>query len=132
MLVVGVVGLRGDVNAGWAALTAVVAAIAITNPDSVEGFETGTIDLAAGEVATWLGARSPDESDLARMYRVGLFWEAWLGEVRAAEDPSVVPGEIDSGIGRFVRGIAGGEADVASLPVTEEQMADGGVRSEEK
>src|SRR3546814_18632446 len=61
------------------------------------------------------------------MYRVGLFWEAWLGEVRAAEDPSVVPGEIDSGIGRFVRGIAGGEADVASLPVTEEQMADGGV-----
>src|SRR3546814_7435224 len=97
MLGVGIGGLVGVDDARGAALTAGVAPISITNPDSVEGFETGTIDLAAGEVATWLGARSPDESDLARMYRVGLFWEAWLGEVRAAEDPSVVPGEIDSG-----------------------------------
>src|SRR3546814_20160710 len=71
MLGVGIGELVVVDDARWAALTAGVAPISLTHPDSVEGFETGPIDLAAGEVATWLGARSPDESDLARMYQIG-------------------------------------------------------------
>src|SRR3546814_14852073 len=79
MLGVGIGELVVVDDARWAALTAGVAPISITNPDSVEGFETGPIDLADGEVANWLDAPSHPESDLARLSRGGLFWGACVG-----------------------------------------------------
>lgn len=101
----------------WSTLTAGVAPLSIDNPDQVEGFETGPIELAAGDVSRWLATKGPEESDLNRMFRIERFWEAWLAAVSEADDPAAVPGEIDTGIGRFVRGLSGGPRDVATLPV---------------
>lgn len=101
----------------WSTLTAGVAPLSLDNPDQVDGFETGQIELAAADVSRWLAAKGPEESDLNRMFRIERFWEAWLAGVSATDDPAAVPGEIDTGIGRFVRGLAGGPRDVATLPV---------------
>jgi hypothetical protein len=104
----------------WATLTGTVAPLTIENPDQVEGFEAGSIQLGADEVSAWLSARGEGESDLGRMFRIERFWETWLAAVEAANDPAAVPGEIDSGIGRFVRGLSAGQRQVATLPVLEE------------
>ena len=40
-----------------------------------------------------------------------------LDSIDASDDPDVVPGEVDSGIGRFVRELAGGFSQIVVLPV---------------
>lgn len=108
----------------WAELVAPVAPLTIDNPDSVPGFEAGRVALGADDVAAWLGARGRDEAELAGLVRQQLFWEAWVKAVAASDDPAAVPGELDSGVGRFVRGLAGGDLRVATLPVLEQPGAD--------
>lgn len=107
-------------DARWAELVAPVAPLAIENPDAVPGFDAGPVSLGAGDVAAWLGARSPDEGELAGLYRHQLFWEAWVKAVAGSSDPAAVPGELDSGVGRFVRGLAAGPLRMATIPVIEE------------
>jgi len=107
-------------DARWAELTAGVSPLRIDNPDAVGDFEAGPLELASADVGAWLEAIDDDENDLSRMFRHQLFWEAWLAEVAAADDPSVVPGELDSGMGRFVRGVAAGPQQIATLPLGEE------------
>ena len=109
----------------WARLTEPVAPLSLDNPDGLDGFEAGPIELEAEEVSTWLSARVEGESELSHLLRVELFWEAWLERVEAANDPAAVPGEIESGIGRFVRGLSAGPRQVATLPVVEETDASG-------
>jgi LytR cell envelope-related transcriptional attenuator len=106
-------------DARWAELVGPVAPLTIQNPDDVPGFPAGPVSLSADQVGAWLGARVPGESDLARMYRQQLFWDAWVKAVAASHDPGVVPGEVDAGIGRFLRGLAGGPTHMTVIPLTE-------------
>lgn len=112
----------------WADLVGPVGPLQVSNPDPVVGvnafgqtdviFPKGAIDLPTGEVWAYLNTRNPDESDLNRLVRVEAFWNAWIAKVAASPDrPGIVPGETDSGLGRFVRGLAAGQLDASSLPV---------------
>ena len=86
--------------------------------DSPEWHRARGTTLGASEVADYLDARSRSESDLNRMIRQQQFWAAWLASVgRNLADPAVVPGESDTGLGRFVRSLAAVEVEFATLPV---------------
>ena len=106
----------------WADLVAPVAPIRLDNPNelTVDGsvrFPPGEIELAPSDVGPYLQARIEGESDLARLFRHEVFWNAWLDAVAADGSDGAVPGELDSGIGRFVRTIARGAREVQTLPV---------------
>lgn len=105
-------------EARWAQLVAPVAPLIIDNPDPIEGFGEGSIALAATDVGRWMAALDDGESETARVYRQQLFWEAWLDAVSRADSIAAVPGELDAGVGRFVRGLAAGTNEVSTLPVT--------------
>lgn len=111
-------------DARWAELVAPVAPLAIDNPDALPGFPRGTIELAADEVGAYLRARARGESDLARLARHEVFWDAWLAAVAQA-GPTSVPGELDTGLSRFVRGLAAGPHQTQALPVEERTSATG-------
>ena len=109
-------------DARWADLVAPVAPITIDNPnellvDDEVRFPIGEIDLAPEDVGPYLAARVEGESDLARLFRHQLFWESWLQAIAADGSPAAVPGEIDTGIGRFVRTLAAGNSVIETLPV---------------
>ncbi len=106
----------------WAALVGPVAPISVDNPNEIPDedgvrFAAGEIDLAAADVGPYLEARIEGESDLARLFRHEIFWNAWLDAVAADGTDSAVPGELDSGLGRFVRTISRGAREVQTLPV---------------
>ena len=114
----------------WADLVAPVAPLQVTNPDPVRtsnafgqadvSFPQGSIDLPANQVWSYLSSRNPGETDLNRLVRIEAFWRAWTAKVGAATDQSsAVPGETDSGLGQFVRGLGSGQVDASSLPVRE-------------
>lgn len=103
----------------WAALVAPVAPLTIDNPNDVEGFDAGLVRIDASNVTAWLEATYEGESELGILYRQSLFWQAWVAAVAASPDPAAVPGELDSGMGRFVRALAHGPLTVATIPVTE-------------
>ena len=110
-------------DARWADLVAPVAPITIDNPNELEidgevRFPLGEIELAPEDVGPYLSARIEGESDLARLFRHRLFWEAWLAAVGEDGTAEAVPGEIDTGIGRFVRTLAAGETVIETLPVS--------------
>jgi hypothetical protein len=120
----------------WADLVGPVAPLQVSNPDPVVGvnafgqsdeiFPKGSIDVSADQVWTYLSTRNPNESDLNRLVRVEAFWNAWVAEVAQASDqPGVVPGETDSGLGRFVRSLATGQFDASGLPVRPLPLDDG-------
>jgi LytR cell envelope-related transcriptional attenuator len=112
-------------DARWSELVAPVAPLALENPDAVGEFPAGELSLAPEQVGPYLAAQAEGESELARLFREQLFFEAWFDAVAASQDPDVVPGEVDSGIGRFIRGLAAGDNAVTTLPVTESATADG-------
>ena len=108
--------------ARWEGLVAPVAPLVVENPADVEVdgelvFPAGELALEAGEVAPYLEARGDDESDLARLFRHELVWQAWIDAVADAGSPDAVPGELESGLGRFVRGLAAGTTRITTLPV---------------
>jgi hypothetical protein len=74
------------------------------------------VSLRAADVGPFLAARSPDEPELDRVSRQAAFWNAWLAKVQTG-GRDAVPGELDSGIGRFVRGVAQ-DPTASVLPVT--------------
>jgi anionic cell wall polymer biosynthesis LytR-Cps2A-Psr (LCP) family protein len=81
-------------------------------------FPAGDVILQATDVSRYLALRNSNESDLARLARHQLVWQAWLAAVRSSSNPNVVPGETSSGLGRYVRGLAKGNVQFSSLPVT--------------
>lgn len=109
----------------WGELVGPVAPLRFDNPDVVGPFAAGSLSVAAPEVGAYLSARNDGESDLARLYRQQLLFDAWLEAVGASTDPGAVPGEGDAGLGRFVRGLAAGPHTVATLPVVESPTLDG-------
>lgn len=112
-------------DARWAELLAPVAPLAIDNPDALGDFPAGTLSLTAEQVGPYLAALGAGESDLDRLFRQQLFFEAWAVAVAASADPGAVPGEVDSGIGRFMRGLASGPHRIATLSVEETPVAEG-------
>jgi hypothetical protein len=120
----------------WSDLVAPVAPLQVTNPDPVRtsnafgqpgvSFPQGSIDLPANQVWSYLSSRNPGETDLNRLVRIEAFWRAWTSKVGAATDQaSAVPGETDSGLGQFVRGLGSGQVDASSLPVRELPLGPG-------
>jgi len=102
-----------------------VAPLTVLNPDAADGFASGELSLGAEDVPRFLLATEAGESDLTRLARHEALWQAWFAAVGASADPDVVPGETDSGIGRFLRGLAGGPVTVDVPPVEPEAAADG-------
>lgn len=106
----------------WEGLVAPVAPLTIDNPDDLEvdgelAYPAGRLALEAEDVGPYLAARHEGESDLARLFRHRVFWTAWLAAVAESADPSAVPGELEVGIGRFVRELAAGPTVIETLPV---------------
>lgn len=106
----------------WAGLVAPVAPLSIENPGDLEVdgevlFAAGDLELEAEDVGTFLAARDEDESEPARLFRHELFWTAWLDAVAEAGTPDAVPGELEVGLGRFVRELAAGPRVLETLPV---------------
>jgi hypothetical protein len=113
--------------AQWADLVTPVGALSFTNPDDVTVltadkqkqviFAKGTLTLDPKDVGTYLSTLSPGESDLNRLVRQKAFWTAWLHKVGTSDDENAVPGERDSGLGRFVRALATDRVEQYPLPV---------------
>ncbi len=122
-------------GARWAELVAPVAPLTVNNPDDVLGvdadgeesvvFPAGELQLDAASVGRWLDLHGAGVSDLNRMVRHELFWQAWLEALAASDDPAAVPGEGDAGVGRFVRALAAGSTDEETLPVAEIDAPEG-------
>jgi hypothetical protein len=140
-------GVEGILNVGiptvevvgaeeWADLLAPVAPLEVQNPDPVVGTNVfgvpevlhpaGRVILDREDVWPFLAARAPGANDLSLMVRREAFWRAWLAEVRADPDAEgVVPGEVDSGLGRFVRRLARDDVEFTTLPVRAQTYDDG-------
>jgi hypothetical protein len=139
-LTANVVGLSFDevvvmTDEQLAAFVAPAAPFTINNPDRLVEvdsagrtnvvFAAGNLTLQAADIPRYLSIRNPQESDLNRLTRHQLAWQAWLTAVKTSSSPNVVPGETTSGLGRFVRGLAKGNVQFATLPVTGESDSSG-------
>jgi hypothetical protein len=109
-------------DARWAELIAPVAPLQLDNPSSVGPFPAGPLALTAEQVGPYLAALNEDEPPQAAMIRQRAFYRAWIDAVAASTDPAAVPGELESGIGRFVRGLAAGPHRVEAVPTTVETV----------
>lgn len=113
-------------DARWRDLVAPVVPLRLDNPVDLAGFPAGPIELGAADVGPWLAAAGEGEDEIDRLGRQSLFWETWTSAIVASGDPAAVPGELDAGIGRFVRGLAAGPLQQVALPVSETADAQGG------
>jgi hypothetical protein len=106
----------------WARLIEGIAPLSFTNPDAVSNgtrtFAAGPMTLGPADVGVYLAASATGESDLNRLVRTELLWEAWLAALSTA-GTDAIPGETDTGLGRFLRVLSGGVATVDALPVDE-------------
>jgi hypothetical protein len=100
----------------WARLVTPVGPVEVSLDDPVGEWSAGTVALDADEVGRFLTLRADGETDLDRLERQEQFWSAWLSLVAEGGDDAV-PGEVDTGVGRFVRGIARGTVVTSGLPV---------------
>ena len=114
-------------DARLAEVVAPVAPLQVDNPTAVGPFPEGRITLAAADVGAYLAASNPGERPLLAVGRQRAFYRAWLDAIAASSDP--VPGEVGSGISRFVRGVAGGPHRIEIVPVTETSV-DGVTRTD--
>jgi hypothetical protein len=101
----------------WASLVAPVAPVVVEIGAAVGQWEAGEVELDPDDIGPFLSARAEGETDLDRIERQERFWAAWLPLVAEAGDDAL-PGEIEVGIGRFVRGLASGSPTIVALPVT--------------
>lgn len=122
-------------NAIWAQLVGPAGAIPVDiGEDLVEvtangtqvAYGAGNVAVVPDRVAEFLAWVNPEDHPSAgRLGRAGAFWRAWLASIAASSDPGIVPGEQDTGIGRFLRGLAAGDFVVATYSMTEVVLADG-------
>jgi len=102
------------------------APLTINNPDplvevdakgkSTVVYPAGQLTLQAGDIAGYLSHRNPDETDVARLARQQAVWQGWVDAVKSSSNPNVVPGETTAGLGRYLRGLARGNVQFATLP----------------
>ncbi len=103
-------------DAQWAQLVGPVGPLEVTVDEPVGDWPAGPVTLEPGDVGPFLSARADDETDLDRLDRQQLVWNAWLSLVGRG-GAEVLPGEVGSGIGRFVLGVAQGGGSATALPV---------------
>jgi len=113
-------------NDALAQFVAPAAPLTINNPDplvevdskgrSTVAYPAGQLTLQAEDVPRYLGLRNPDETDVARLTRQRLVWQAWIDAVKSSSNPNVVPGETTAGLGRYLHGLAKGTVQFATLP----------------
>jgi LytR cell envelope-related transcriptional attenuator len=111
-------------DAQWAQLVEPVGSVEVSLDEPLGEWPAGRVELEPGDVGRFLSAQAEGESDLDRLDRQQVFWNAWLPLVDAAGSDAL-PGEVGTGIGRFVRAIASGEGVAAVLPVTSSAGPDG-------
>jgi LytR cell envelope-related transcriptional attenuator len=99
----------------WASLVAPVAPVELQLTERVGDWRAGDVSLAAEDVGPFLRARAASESEAERIDRQADFWTAWLPLVRDA-GIDALPGEVDVGIGRFVRSLADGSPSIVPIP----------------
>ncbi len=123
----------GDVTVAnasdWEELVAPVGTLTVTNPDNVTVngarlFNRGSIDITPAQAGIYLRSRNWAEDDTNRLLRQQVFWQAWLAKIAAKGTPDAVPGETDSGIGRFIRTMAATQVDYHVLPVKVQALPD--------
>jgi hypothetical protein len=115
--------------AAWEELVAPVGPLTVANPDNVvfggqTVFPKGSIDIPPSQIGEYLRLRNWSENDTNRLLRQEAFWRAWLARVGTVDTASAVPGETDSGVGRFVRTLATDQVDYQVLPVEVEPLPD--------
>ncbi len=120
--------------AGWTQLVAPAGAIPVdivedlysVGPDGNEvAYPAGNVAVAPDKVADFLGWVNPGDHASTRLARHVSFWQAWLATIAASTDPGIVPGEIDTGIGRFLRGLATSTPVVAHAEGSHRQLESG-------
>jgi hypothetical protein len=111
-------------DARWTELVEPVAPLSVDNPSAAGPFPEGPFSLAADQVGAFLSAAEPGERPEAVTRRQRAFYRAWVAAVAASSDPAVIPGEIESGVGRFVRGLAAGSSTIEPVPVAERPVGD--------
>ena len=111
-------------DARWAELVAPVAPIHLDNPAAIDGFDEGPVSLSAEEVGPFLSARDPDEAPGIAVARHRAFYRGWLDAVAAKDGTAAVPGELESGIGRFARGLSAGPVLMETVPLEEDRTGD--------
>jgi hypothetical protein len=108
----------------WARLVDPVGPVELTLDNAVGEWAAGPVSLPAADVGRFLSARDPEETDLDRLERQEQFWTAWLQQVGEGGDDAV-PGEVDSGVGRFLRLIGADTVLTEALPVLRDDRPDG-------
>ena len=110
----------------WAQLTAPVGTVSFDNPDAVDVGGTtlaaGPVALAPLQVGQYLAATVEGESDLNRLNRQQVFWQAWFEAIKAKGVAAGVAGESGSGMGLFARTLASGEVTSDVLPVSQDSV----------
>ena len=107
----------------WEQLVEPIGPVEVTLDRAVGEWEAGEVSIAPDEVGSFLAALGDGEADLARVERQQEFWNAWLPMVREAGE-SALPGEVETGVGRFVRAIAAGDGLAVGLPVGRRERGD--------
>jgi hypothetical protein len=113
----------------WQDLVTPVGSLTFDNPDNVivNGallFPEGPTSVAPSQVGSFLFSRNWLEDDTNRLLRQEQFWKAWFDKVVASRSAGVVPGEVNSGIGRYVRTLAGERVQYAVFPVKVQARSD--------
>ncbi len=112
----------------WQDLVAPAGSLTFTNPDNVivNGsmlFRQGALTLTPDQVGAFLFSRNWAEDDTNRLLRQQEFWKAWMAKVAASQDPGVIPGELDTGIGQFLHTLAHQPVQYNVLPVSVHALA---------
>ncbi|MGI9623104.1 MAG: hypothetical protein ACR2PK_09740 [Acidimicrobiales bacterium] len=100
--------------------------VRVDNGETTTIYAAGNVTVEPFATSEFLGWVNPGEHPGSRMERHLAFWDAWMASIIASDDPGIVPGEVDSGIGRFLRGLARGVL-VMPEPVTEQVTLTSGV-----
>ena len=79
--------------------------------------------MSPAQFGSFLFARNWAEDDTNRLLRQEQLWKAWLTKVAASHSSGIVPGEVDTGIGEFVRTLAHQEVQYNVLPVSVHALA---------
>ncbi|HET6953601.1 MAG TPA: LCP family protein [Acidimicrobiales bacterium] len=108
-------------DAQWGRLVAPVQPVTVTLAEPIGEWPAGDVALDAASVGRFLAFQDAAETELDRVDRQQQFWAAWLARVVTGGRDSL-PGEVGTGIGRFVRGIAAGQAATDVLPVARDDL----------
>jgi hypothetical protein len=95
--------------------------LTIQNPDTVRlddgtTFPAGQLVLEPDEIPRYSAHLGDEESQLNRLLRQQLVWDAWIEQISTSGEVSF-PGEQDSGLARFLAGIVEGTHRVENVPL---------------